>query len=85
MAKKISATYWNTLKKFEQDYIRQRADIDGIQALKLRINAARKKYPNYTKIYGKGFIELPNGDTLLWSGEDTRKFHKVVNGSIIIE
>lgn len=83
--KKISAKYWRTLKPFEQEYIRQRADVDGIVALKLIINTARKLYPDYKKIYGKGFIELPNGDTRLWSGEDTRKFHKVVNGSVIIE
>ena len=84
-ARKISLKYWNTLKKFEQEYIKQRADVDGIQDLKLKINTARKLYPNYIKIYGKGFIELPNGTTRLWSGEDTKKFYLVKNGQIIIE
>lgn len=82
---KIAAKYWNSLKKFEQDYIQQRVDIDGVQALKTKISQARKLYPDYKKIYGKGFIELPNGDIRVWSGDDTKKFHKVVNGSIIIE
>lgn len=84
MAHKISEKYWNSLKKFEQEYIKQRVDIDGIQSLKVRINAARKQFPSYNKIYGKGFIELPNGQIRVWSGEDTRKFHEVKNGSIVL-
>jgi hypothetical protein len=85
MANKISAKYWNSLKKFEQEYIKQRVDVDGISNLKLKINTARKLYPNYVKIYGKGFIELPNGITRVWSGEYSRKFNLVKNGQIILE
>ena len=82
---KIDRKYWDGLKKFEQEYIKQRADIDGIRSLKLRISTARKLHPTYTKIYSKGFIELPNGETRLWSGDETKKFYKVENGSIKIE
>ena len=80
MAKKIDKKYWEGLRKFEQEYIKQRADVQTIRDLKVIINTARKLHPTYTKIYGKGFIELPNGELRVWSGEDTRKFHKVVNG-----
>ena len=43
------------------------------------INTARKLYPNYTKIYGKGFIELPNGEVLLYSGNDLKTFKLIKN------
>lgn len=79
MAKKISAKYWETLKKFEQDYIKERASVDDISTLKLIINSARKQHPNFNKIYGKGFIELSNGEIRLWTGNDTRKFQKINN------
>jgi hypothetical protein len=75
---KISAKYWNTLHKFEQQYIECRAHIDGLTSLKLRIKEARKQYPAFVKIYGKGFIELDSGETFVWSGDDTRKYVKVI-------
>lgn len=73
---KISTKYWNSLRAFEHEYIQNRVHIDGVASLKLRINTARKLYPNYTKIYGKGIIKLPDGSELLWSGDDTKTFHK---------
>ena len=82
---KISADYWNSLKPFEQDYINQRVHIDGIQDLKSKINLARKLYPDYIKIYGKGFIELPDGEIRLYSGNESKKFHKIVDGKIVFE
>jgi len=82
---KIAAAYWQNLKPFEREYVQQRADIDGIQTLKLIINTARRLYPQYIKIYGKGFIELPNGEKRVWSGSDSRKFYKIVNDSIVFD
>ena len=83
MAKKISAKYWYTLKKFEQDYIHKRADIDGIYELKMKINDARKQQPGYNKIYGRGFIEN-NGKIFMWSGDTTRKYIELTGSSLIV-
>jgi hypothetical protein len=83
MQYKISEKYWNTLKPFEQEYIKQRLHEkkDDVSGLKLKINAARKQHPNYISITGQGFIKLPNGKEYLWSGNDTRQFNLLNNNS----
>jgi len=73
---KVSSSYWNSLTKQEQQFIIDRYDIDGLQALKTLISSARKQLPNYDKIYGKGFVEK-DGQLYLWTGWDTKKFKKV--------
>jgi hypothetical protein len=76
--KTISSKYWDTLKEFEKEYVRVRVE-QGIPlpSIKMIISAARKQYPDYIAIKGKGFITLPDGEELLWSGEDTRVFKKI--------
>ena len=85
MSKKISKKYWDTLREFEQNYVSQRVNVTTIPEIKMIISDARKQYPDFVKIYGKGFIELPNGDVRLWTGDMTRRFQLVKNGSIVIE
>lgn len=74
---KVSQKYWDDLKEFEREYIRQRQNIDSVHELKLKINAARRQYPSYINIYGKGFIVLPDGTELLWSGSDTKTYNLI--------
>lgn len=74
---KISAKYWDTLLKFEKEYVQLRANIDGIRSLKIRIAAARKQFPAYTAISGKGFLTDKDGTVYLWSGDDSKKFVKI--------
>ncbi len=81
--KKISSVYWHNLKPFEQFYIQMRQDIDTLTTLKMVIADARKYHPDYNRIYGKGFIELPTGEQYVWSGDTTRKFHEIKLGQII--
>ena len=70
----VSAKYWQQLKPIEQDYIRERAGKDTIPYMKLVISNARKQHPDFTRIYGKGYIMLPTGEVKLFTGEDTRRF-----------
>lgn len=75
---KVSKKYWDGLREIEKEFIRQRIQIDGLQDLKSKISIARKTFGiYYAKIYGKGFVELENGETYLYSGSDTKKYHKV--------
>jgi hypothetical protein len=80
MAFKISAAYWEKMTQMEKDFIMYRAPIDGVAMVKMMINDARKQHPDFKRIYGKGYIELPNGEVRLWSGDTTRKFNLVSNG-----
>lgn len=73
---KVSAKYWNSLRKIEQDYILDRHRKDGLAMLKMVISDARKQLPNFDKISGYGIVEK-DGQTYKWSGDMTRKFHKV--------
>ncbi len=74
---KISASYWNSLKDFEQNYLIQRVNSgkDNISGVKSVISNARKLHPDYIKIWGQGFIETPDGKIFLYSGNDTKRFH----------
>lgn len=72
---KVSKKYWESLKPFEQEYIKQRIDRDGLQYLKTLISAARKQYPNYVNLSPVGVITLHDGKELKFSGTDTKKFH----------
>lgn len=73
---KVSTKYWNSLNKMEQDYIKDRINIDGLSQIKSLLSTAKKQFGTYDKIYGKGFIEK-DGEVYLWSGWDTKKFRKV--------
>ena len=72
--KKISEKYWNTLRKFEQEYVKQRINKDDIPTIKNIINCARKQVPDFVSIYGKGFIKDSKGNEYLFSGNDTKKY-----------
>ena len=74
---KISANYWETLKPFEKEYFRERQDLETVPDIKAKIKVARKMYPDYCKIYGKGFIILQDGQKYLWSGRDTKTYKPV--------
>lgn len=74
MTIKISANYWQQLTPQEQEYIKERAGKDTIPYMKMVISNARKQHPTFTRIYGKGFIDLPTGERYLFTGEDTRRF-----------
>lgn len=73
---KVSPKYWNSLNKMEQDYIKERINIDGLSQLKSLLSSAKKQFGTYDKIWGKGFIEK-DGEIYLWTGWDTKKFRKV--------
>ncbi|GGH59666.1 hypothetical protein HNQ91_000680 [Filimonas zeae] len=77
MQKKISERYWYSLNLVEQNYVRQRLSSDTIPVIKLIISEARKQHPGFTQLYGKGFIKTATGETLLWTGEDTRRFKQL--------
>ena len=57
--------------------MQERAAIDGVQRVKMILSDAKKQHQGYQKIWGKGFIQLPDGTVRMWSGDMTRKFNVV--------
>lgn len=73
---RVSAKYWDSLRKIEKDYILSRYEIDGLQYLKTIVSEARKQLKGFDRIYGNGMVEK-DSVTYRFSGNDTRKFKKV--------
>lgn len=88
---KISGAYWLSCNRVEQDYIQDRCyenfdrtgryDVSGVKCV---IAAVRVffKGREVSRIYGKGFVSC-EGSTYLYSGEDTRTFHKTSDKEIL--
>lgn len=73
---KISASYWNSLRKIEQDFILDRYEKDSLSYCKSVISAARKQLPSFDKIYGYGIVEK-DGKKYKFTGLDTKRFQEI--------